>query len=151
METFAIQPASTKPLWFFGIIFVVLIAILAVMIWSAWSSRHSRAEFTPDGLRLVGDLWGRTIPWSDIQPAGARVLDLEHDRDHRPRWRTMGTGLPGYSAGWFRLRNGEKALVYLTDRSRVVYVPTTRGHSILLSVTEPDRFLQALVQQTGEG
>ena len=33
----------------------------------------------------------------------------------RPGLRTMGTGLPGYRAGWFRLRNGEKALLYLTE------------------------------------
>ena len=55
-----------------------------------------------------------------------------------------GTGLPGYQAGWFRLRNGEKALVYLTDRGRAVYVPTTAGYSVLLSPAEPDAFLAAL-------
>jgi hypothetical protein len=56
----------------------------------------------------------------------------------------MGTGLPGYQAGWFRLRNGEKALVYLTDRRRAVYVPTTAGYDVLLSPEDPDGFLRAL-------
>jgi hypothetical protein len=58
--------------------------------------------------------------------------------------RTMGTSMPGYRAGWFRLRNGEKALLYLTDWSRVVYVPTTAGYGLLLSPSEPDQFLAAV-------
>ena len=45
----------------------------------------------------------------------------------------MGTGLPGYQAGWFRLRNGDRALVYLTDRSKAVYVQTTDGYGVMLS------------------
>lgn len=56
----------------------------------------------------------------------------------------MGTGLPGYQAGWFRLTNGERALLYLTDRRRAVYVPTTAGYSVLLSPAEPDAFVSAL-------
>jgi hypothetical protein len=43
-----------------------------------------------------------------------------------------------------RLRNGEKALLYLTDRSRAVYVPTHDGYSVLLSPADPDAFLAAL-------
>jgi hypothetical protein len=39
----------------------------------------------------------------------------------------MGTAVPGYRSGWFRLRNGREALVYLTDRSQAVHVPTTPG------------------------
>ncbi len=58
--------------------------------------------------------------------------------------RTMGTGLPGYGAGWFRLRNGEKALAYVTAPSRIAYVPTSDGYSLLLSLEAPDAFLRAL-------
>ena len=61
----------------------------------------------------------------------------------------MGTALGGYSAGWFRLRSGEKALLYLTDRRRVVYIPTLDGYSLLLSQGEPRRFLDALHDATG--
>jgi hypothetical protein len=74
----------------------------------------------------------------------ARRVSLEADSELAPRRRTMGTGMPGYQAGWFRLKNGEKALLYLTDRSRAVYVPTTEGYSVLLSPADPDSFLQAL-------
>jgi hypothetical protein len=56
----------------------------------------------------------------------------------------MGTALPGYQSGWFRLRNGEKALLYLTDRSRAVYIPTAEGYAVVLSPIDPDGFLTAL-------
>jgi hypothetical protein len=48
------------------------------------------------------------------------------------------------SAGWFRLRNGKNALLYVTDRRRTVYVPTTKGYSVLLTPQEPERFLARL-------
>lgn len=35
-------------------------------------------------------------------------------------------------AGWIRLKNDEKALVYLTGRTAVLYVPMHQGYSILL-------------------
>lgn len=41
------------------------------------------------------------------------------------------------------LRNGEEALLYLTDRRRAVYVPTTLGYSLLLS-EQPERFVERL-------
>jgi hypothetical protein len=56
----------------------------------------------------------------------------------------MGTGLPGYSAGWFSLRNGEKALLFVTDRSRVVRIPTRDGYSLMVSPRHPQAFMEAL-------
>jgi Leu/Phe-tRNA-protein transferase len=62
----------------------------------------------------------------------------------------MGTGLSGYQAGWFRLANGEEALVYLTDRRRAVFVPTTAVYSVRLSPADPDAFLSALRAVQGQ-
>jgi hypothetical protein len=61
----------------------------------------------------------------------------------------MGTGLPGYQAGWFRLANGETALLYLTDRAKAVYVPTTNGYALILSPDNPERFMAALREMRG--
>ena len=71
-------------------------------------------------------------------------MDLTAEREYRPSWRTNGVGLPGYSAGWFKLSNGQKALAFLTDRTRVVYLPTRAGYVLLLSVASPQEFLRAL-------
>jgi hypothetical protein len=107
----------------------------------SWTSRF---EVSPEGLRLRGDLYGRLIPASQIVADGVRRVDFTTSSDLAPRRRTLGTGLPGYQAGWFRLANGDRALLYLTDRSRAVYVPTTDGYSVLLSPGDPDGFVAAL-------
>ncbi len=52
--------------------------------------------------------------------------------------------MPGYRAGWFRLANGEKALLYVTDPHKVAYVPTRAGYSLLLSVDRPTEFVERL-------
>jgi hypothetical protein len=54
--------------------------------------------------------------------------------------------MPGLSSGLFKLYNGEKAHVYLTDRQKVVYIPTQNG-PILLSLERPKDFLAALKGQ----
>lgn len=144
MDIFAISPASSKPLWFLAIICTLLAVVLVALLYTAYSSRNSRVEIDNDRIKLVGDFWGREIPLSLLNVSDARIIDLTKGSEHSPKRRTLGTGLPGYDSGWFRLHNGEKALVYLTKRDDVVYVPTTDGYSLLLSVEEPVRFIEAL-------
>ena len=43
--------------------------------------------------------------------------------------------MPGLRAGWFRLRNNERALVYLTNPFHVTYLPTKEGYVLLISTT----------------
>ena len=143
-ETFPIAPASATPIWLVGVICLLLALIFSLLAYTAYAARHSRVELSAGQLRLVGDFWGRTLPLSVIDGAKARVVDLHVAADIRPRRRSFGTALPGYASGWFRLGNGEKALVYLTRRNAVAYVPTTQGYALLLSVIEPAEFIAAL-------
>lgn len=143
-HVFTIVPAGAGPLWFVAGLSAFLIALMLLFGWIAWSSRHATFEISPDGLRLVGDVWGRRIPAAALQVELARPVDLEREAPLRPVSRRMGTGIPGFAAGWFRLANGDKALIYLTDRHRVAYVPTTEGYVLLLSTAEPERFVRLL-------
>ena len=144
MEIFAISPASAKPLWFITAICVLLALVFFALAFTAYAARHSRVEVDGDSIKLVGDFWGREIPLSRLKVEDARVVNLYRDPEFAPKRRSLGTGLPGYASGWFRLNNGDKALLYLTDRKRVVYVPTTDGYCLLLSVAEPQQLLEAI-------
>ena len=148
MEVFPIAPVAVRGmsgLWVVPALVVLLVGgALGASIWGAMSSRF---EVTPAGLHLRGDFYGRRIPMAALQTDRAERVNLDVRVDLRPRWKTMGTGLPGYKAGWFRLGNGEKALVYLTDRTRAVYLPTTEGYSVLVSPADPEAFLAALRRQ----
>lgn len=47
--------------------------------------------------------------------------------------------MAGFPGGWFRLRNGEKAVCLLFDRHRVCYLRSGDDNlSVLLSLAEPD-------------
>lgn len=145
---FPMVPAASKSLWFFTIISLVLVGALVLMLWLAWSMQNVRFTVSHEGLRLQGDLWGRLIPLKSLKLDEAVATNLNTDKDHQPKWRTMGTGLPGYSAGWFKLRNGVKALLYVTDRTRVVRIPTTEGYTVMLSVNDPAFLIDVLRKQT---
>lgn len=151
MEVFSISPASSKPLWFIAIITLLLTCVLAALIYGGYSSQHSRVELKSNKLRLVGDLWGRTIPIESIDISRARILNLDRQSEYSLKWRTFGTSMPGYASGWFKLRNGEKALVYLTRRDRIVYLPTSLDYVLLLSVEQPESFIETLQQKTASG
>src|SRR5262245_55004852 len=144
MQTFAIAPSATKALWLLPVVLVPVAIGVAALLMTFLGSRGARFEISAEGLRLRGDFYGRMIPIAELRTAEARRVDLAATPELAPRWRTFGTGMPGYQAGWFRLKGGEKALLYLTDRSRAVYVPTTAGYSVMVSPADPDAFLQAL-------
>jgi hypothetical protein len=144
MATFPIEPAHSRYLWFIVPVTALLVGVVVMLLVTVRGSRQSRFEVTAESLRLRGDLYGRTIPRTRLQLGLARRVDFDADPDLRPRWKTMGTGLPGYQAGWYRLRGGGKALLYLTDRAKAVYVPTSDGYGLLLSPADPDGFLAAL-------
>jgi hypothetical protein len=148
MQTFTIAPGSAKALWVIApIVVLTVILVVGALGASALGARRSRFEVTPEGLRLRGDLYGRLIPASAIRTDGVMRVDFGITPGLTPSSRRMGTALPGYKSGWFSLRNGEKALLYLTDRNRAVYVPTTQGYSILLSPIDPDAFIAALTSR----
>lgn len=143
-ETFPIVPGDARILW--GLIPAFLITVFALggLAISLAGSQNARFEVSPVGLRLKGDLYGRFIPAADLQLAGARAVNLSAEPALTPTRRTFGTAVKGYRAGWFRLRDGEKALLYVTDGSRVVYLPTSRGYAVMLSVSDPEAFLASL-------
>ncbi|MDD5459930.1 MAG: PH domain-containing protein [Phycisphaerae bacterium] len=71
---------------------------------------------------------------------GIFVLDTKAHKNYLPIIRTNGIGMPGYGEGWFRLKDWRKALLYVTDRRRVVVIPTT-DFLVLISVKNPQEFI----------
>jgi hypothetical protein len=141
MQIFDMAPGGGRMLWILIFVIVILGGTATLLFVGA---RQAKFEMSPEGLRIRGNLYGRFIAAAQLRIDEARVVDLASNAELQPKWRTNGVGLPGYSAGWFRLRNGEKALVFLTRRGRAVYIPTNAGYSVLISPDDPDAFLSAL-------
>ncbi len=145
-EVFTMIPAPAKAAWIFWGVSALTLALTALFLWLALAMGNVRFEVSSSGLRIRGDLFGRSIPASSLLVDQARPLDLGAEREYRPRWRTMGTAVPGYRGGWFRLYNGEKALVFVTRPESVAYVPTRDGYSVMVSVEDPEEFIRALAR-----
>ena len=145
---FGIIPASSGPyttIWIISIAVILILLLVAVMfISTGHQSRHLKYTINDEGLRIHPGLYGRFIPREDINSEGVRVMNLNIDTEYQPKWRTNGAGLPGFASGWFKLANKEKALVFLTDRNRVVYIPTKKDYSVLLSVLEAEEMASIL-------
>jgi hypothetical protein len=147
--TFPISPPAARPTsavrWLLVVPCVLFpLAITALMGSIAYSIGHVTFELSEQGLRILGDLFGRLIPRTSLRVEGAELVDLKREKTHRPYLRTMGVGLPGYSSGWFRLRDRGKGLLSVADPSRAVHLPTNDGYTLLISPADPERFLAAL-------
>jgi hypothetical protein len=163
-ETFPIVPSGARTFWFVAVLIVVILvpillavakfprvapALLIVLAggallgYSAASSRRVLFELSPEGLRIRRSMFAKRIPRQEILLAEARAIDLTQETEYKPVLRNGGIRLLGYSEGWFLLRNDERALAFLTDRTRVVYLPTTKGYKVMLSVEDPRAFLDA--------
>jgi hypothetical protein len=144
-RVFGIIPAAPGAytfLWIFGIVIgLILVGVIVMFALFGYQAGHAIFAVTSDGLRISPGLYSRFIPKAQIDTTGIRVINLNTETGYKPKWRTNGAGLPGYSAGWFKLQNNEKALLFVTDRSSVVYIPTTENYSIMLSVKDADEFV----------
>jgi hypothetical protein len=149
--TFAIAPAGPRPLYLLLPIALLIAGVFALLLYTGFGSQRARFAVTPENLAFRGDFYGRPVAWSAVRGAAARVVDLTREPQLRPVSRRFGTALPGYQAGWFRLADGERALLYVTDPRRVVYVPTTLGYAILLSPQDPERLLQEVRRRAPQG
>lgn len=123
---------------------VIFAGIIIVSGFFLYSSRRTMFTLSEQGLVVSGTMYGRSIAASDLITSKAMVLDLTLDKEYRVKWRTNGVGLPDYALGWFKLMNKEHALMFVTDKHKVVYIPTRSGFSVLLSTPSPETFLKTL-------
>jgi hypothetical protein len=105
---------------------------------------HTRVELNDSSLVVKGSLYSRSIGIEEFDLEKARVADLIREPELQARRRTNGIGLPGYQAGWFRLRNERRALLFLTKKEKVLYLPSTGDYDVLLSLARPAELLESV-------
>ncbi len=144
-RAYHIVPATWKGLLvILALVLFFTLLVTGLISYAIYSARRARFVIGERGLRIERTLYGRLIPWESILVGGVRWVNLNLEEGLRPAIKTNGVDLPGFKAGWFRLVDGQKALVFLTDYSHVVYVPTKEGYVVLLSVGDPLAFVRDL-------
>lgn len=141
---FEISSSPSSTVLFAGAVAAVTLLIGGLFGWFALSSSSLSAAIEGSSLQIKVPIYGRSIPIAALDVASATIVDLEQTPQLRPGIRTNGIGLPGYAVGWFRLKNGEKALAAITSNQRVLYLRTSEGYVLLLSLADPERFIRQL-------
>jgi hypothetical protein len=123
---------------------VIVLGLIVLGTWMFYASDHTRFVLTDHSLEIRGPMYGRSILRSDLLVTQARLVNLNTDAAMAPQGRSNGISLPGYNEGWFTLANGQKALVFLTQRTGVIVVPTSRDYVLMVSPVRPEVFLAML-------
>jgi Bacterial PH domain len=131
---------SEIPLWALGLLFGIGPVVLVA---AALGVRNPQAKLGSDGLSLKVSFIDKRWALSDIDRANAKLINLDTKSELSPKWKLWGAAMPGLSSGLFKLRDGRKAHIYITDRNKVVYLPTQSG-PVLLSLEHPRDFLDTL-------
>ncbi|EHJ48584.1 hypothetical protein DFW101_2580 [Solidesulfovibrio carbinoliphilus subsp. oakridgensis] len=146
-QVFAMAASSIRTGWLtalFGGMLVLWVGFFLFLSFTIQRAAQAEIALRNGTLVVKGGLYGREIPLADVDADAAVRLDLGQAGPKSLKWRTNGLGLPGLAAGWYRLSDGEKALVFVTDKGRAVYVPTRQGFAVVVSPDDPARFLDAL-------
>lgn len=126
------------------IAFFVVMCVSPFALIRIISNRH---VFVEDGeLVIVTGVGKKRVALAHLRARGLDVVDLKKRSELVPRLRVWGASMPGLNAGWFTLRNGEKAFCIVTEQNRVSYLRSASDNvSLLLSLENPDQ-LKALLQ-----
>ena len=150
-HVFELTPAPESVSWFFGALILLLLSIIALTAWVYMKSTHASVRIEGRALTLDAAFYGRSIALSSIRLREVRAVTIAEGMPLAPKTRTNGIGLPGFRLGWFRLSNGEKALLAMSGARQAVYVPTTEGFSLLVSLRRPVVFMETLRNATAAG
>lgn len=117
--------------------FVSLIAFILIPLILLRLVKRARATIDKGELVIETGVGKKRIALANLRSRGVQTVDLTQRRELRPRWRTWGASMPGFNSGWFRLRNGEKAVCLLTDQRRVAYLRSDADNlTVLISLND---------------
>ena len=127
-------------------IIIIIPVVFFVLLITYIFSNYARYEITANSLRLYG-LYGKNIKRELIIKESIKIINLDEKSDFIPILRTNGIGFPGYSEGWFRLKNREKALVLIRGKTKkAVYIQTRKNFSIILGSKNPEVLVKSITE-----
>jgi hypothetical protein len=110
----------------------------------AWRISARRVRLDARGLDVHRLPWSRKVAVADLDLERAEIVDLAQRPGLQPTLKLVGSRMPGYRSGYFRLRNGARASLVLTGTQRVLVLPRRDGNYVLLSLEAPGALLEAL-------
>ena len=145
MDNLTFFETITQPKSVLGIIpiLVLITVLLGLFIGIIFAIRNTSISINDSDVVIRSFLYGRRIPISDILINEIQTTNLKENREFNVRVRTNGIGLPNFLSGWVRLNNGQRALVFLTNRENVLLMPTN-DFVLLFSMERAEEFILKL-------
>lgn len=122
---------------------IIILPIAGLFVWLLARQSGSTLVLTGDDLSLNVPWYARRVALSDIDTERVRLLGEAEAGNWQLKWRTNGIGFPGFQVGWFSSENREKVLAARTQ-GQAVLIPTTKGFTMLVSLEDPQAFVDAL-------
>lgn len=124
----------------------LLVAAIASLVWFALDrlTRRHRLQLNATGLEVLTTFYRQKLALSELQLEAARVISIDEHPELKPMLKSNGMALPGFRSGWFRSRNFKKLFVATAGGEQLLWLPTSRGHSLLLQPRQPRALLQRL-------
>ncbi|NUS38313.1 MAG: hypothetical protein HOQ02_04735 [Lysobacter sp.] len=137
---------STGSLLGDGAIAIATALLVLLLVWAAmaWAMRRHRIELQADALTIVAGFHRDRLALSELQLEKARVGTLGEHPEWKPFLKSNGMALPGFRSGWFRTRRWQRVFACLAGGERVLWVPTTRKHALVLEARQPQVLLDRL-------
>jgi len=137
------------PAWLAGSALLGPLLLLDVLyLFLAWRIRCAGVALNAQAIGIDTGFSSRLVALHRLAPRGMQEIDLKQRPELRPLLRTLGLGLPGFSGGWYRLRDGRKALCLVTERDRVTLLEDETGLVYLISLADPEPLRRALLAVT---
>jgi hypothetical protein len=129
------------------------VAGFCLVLWGALATllRRHRLSLAGGMLEVATTFYTRRHALADLDLGRARVVSLGERPELRPMLRTNGFAIPGFRSGWYRLRNGDRALVATAGGDRVAWIPTAKGHALVLQPSDPQALLDRLRAMAAHG
>ena len=105
------------------------------------SSEPDQVHLTDEGLSIHTSYFDETIPYRKMDLTQAATVSVTPGSAYRPTEKIIGNDLT--RRGIWRLKNGEQALS-MVDGPVAVYIPAGPRRVLLISVPEPQSFLDQL-------
>lgn len=127
--------------------FVIICALAFLLLALLLLVRSARVRVDQGVLIVRTGVGTQRIALANLRAHGLLLVNFSMHPELRPIIKLWGTGLPGFAGGWFKLRNGDKAICLLLDRHGISCLRSdTDKLTVLLSLAEPEK-LRTLLER----
>jgi len=124
-------------------ILITMLVLFGLFIGIIFAIKTTSISISENDIVIRSFIYGRRIPISDVLLNEVQTMNLKQNNDFNVKVRTNGIGLPNFLSGWVRLNNGKRALVFLTNRENVLFMPT-KDFILLFSMERTEEFIAKL-------